>query len=151
MSNSLSPQLFFEECKQILGFLTDEYGFSIPILEHGMIPNVYKVTFYKKEIAIECSYDLRDKGDSFYIVKLTNDRKPDVFRKDGEIVRQHLSALLIAGGIRDISFEDKKKELGTAKNDEELFHLRKSLLGHARLLKLYGQDILAGSARIFEK
>lgn len=145
--NTITPAVFYNECKKMLGFLVEDHKFSDPTLDGTDTSNIYHVTFYKNKIAIECSYDVRDQGDSFYVVKLIDGKKPDTFDINGEVVREHLTALLIARGIRDIKFV---KELPESPNTpKQILCLRKSLAGHARLLKLYGQDILSGSDNIF--
>jgi hypothetical protein len=137
---------FVAECANTLGFLVKDWGFSHP--EIDICSNVVSVTFYKKEIAIECILDKREGDISVKVVKLQKGKKPDVYRKNakGNLVREYLTQLLIRKGIRDISFPDPGDLQQLARRRA---NYRRELFGYARMLQRYGEDILEGSAKVF--
>jgi len=144
----LSKQLFFDECKNSLGFLTNEYGFSAPeAILHKEVA-LFDTIFYKRKVAVECTYDIRDKMPSLYIVKLEAGKKPDCYRvnKKGEVVREYLTALLMARGVRDLKLDI---QINDQNLPQQQIDLREYLLGNAKLLRLYGKDILNDSTDIF--
>jgi hypothetical protein len=140
-------QKYLYECERAFGFLMTEYGFKDPIISRG---NLWiRTTYTKNEVGIETSVDLLDQmvGPT-YIIKLENGKIPDVIRRneEGLIIKEALLSLLIYRGVRDFSFShiDVPKDLPKLQAE-----FRISLMSSAIELKCYGQDILAGSAKIF--
>ncbi len=133
--------MFLAECDYALRFLIEDYEFAGPSYELDEKYNLITVTYYKKEIAIECIYEERDDDVSVRIVRLENGVKPD------ELCRKYLTKLLLQRGIRDLKFSS----LNDNSLSDQQADMRKALCGYARLLREYGKDILSGSAEIFKK
>jgi hypothetical protein len=132
---------FLVDCETVFRFLKDAHNFTGP--EVTTSPNVMIVSFQKGQIAVECIFDQRDDDVSVKLVRLSHGRKPDAYRKDerGHIVREYLHQLLLRRGLRDFKFERPSR--GRSEH-------QRILEGYARLLQLYGSDVLNGSARIFD-
>lgn len=145
--NEMTASLFLQECTLAFSFLITEYGFSKPKVVNKN--NLFKVIFYNKNLAIQCSYDVRDDMNSIYITKLSKGKIPDCYRvnKSGEVVSEQLFSILIAKGVRkfksDIIVDNK--DIFTSQKS-----LREDLLGDAVLLKRHCKDILKDSVEIFE-
>lgn len=139
-------ETYFSECKQAFGFLTTKHQFSKP--ENINKNNLYDVIFYKNNLAIECSYDVRDSIASIYIVKLHGGKKPNCYRINGigEIVREHLNVLLLSQGVKKLDIE---LEIDSRNIIEPQLSLRKYLMQEAYILKTYGSKILNDSTDIF--
>jgi hypothetical protein len=130
-----------------LGFLITDYGFSDPISEKDN--NTLTIYLKKREIAIEVYLDERDEMISFRIICLDDGKIPDCYRmnRKGKVVKEYLSALLKHRGVKDLSFNEPTVISDLSKRENEF---RRSLLIETYWLKKYGQDILEGSAKIFD-
>lgn len=139
---------FLEECEYAMGFLATEYGFKGTEIEDDP-PHTVWSSYYKGEIAIECSLDIRDEMISVRVVLLDGGRKPEAWKVNGagQVVRGYLTALLIRRGVRESMSKDIP---GIDRLTKRRALFRQTLVSDARLLKKYGQDILAGSGQIFE-
>lgn len=147
IDKSLYDEFSFE-CKNAFGFLVTDYSFSGPEIE-TINNHPIKVSYFKKDIAIQCGLDVRDEGEDVRIIRLLNGNKPNVWRvnKRGEVVAEYLSALLRCKGVRDFKYEEPHDSENLTKRQRSF---RKGLLGDARLLRKYGQEILDGFAKTFE-
>lgn len=141
-------EIFLSECKKAFRFLVDEYQFLKS--ETVNKENIFEVIFRKNNLAIECSYDVRDSITSIYIVKMDNGKRPDCYRvnKKGEVVREHLSIILRSQGVNpsNLKVESYSKSL----SDPRL-SLRKYLENEAFILRTYGEKILNGSTEVFNE
>jgi len=146
--DSVTPQVLFAECQKTLGFLSSEFSFSEPrLFRHD---NVFEIVFLKSGVAIECVYDARDADLDLYISKLDKGKRPSVFRVDdktGRVVRERLTAILEARGIRDIKFDPLPGD-PTIIGEQE--YTRRALEAYARILRAQGSSILSGRDDIFE-
>jgi hypothetical protein len=100
------------------------------------------VLYYKGTVGVECEYEERDDNVSVKVVRIENGRSSPSWRVDdtGVVVREHLTRLLLARGVRDVGFGNPTRPLAQMK----------VLEGFARMLKLYAPDVLAGSTRILD-
>lgn len=139
---------FLVECSIVLEFLITEYGFEGPEID-DRYPAYVAVSYQKREIAINCSLDVRDEMISFRILRLIEGKKPNAWKvnEKGRVVAGYLTDLLIHRGVREFMIENLQDSSGLSKRQASF---RKVLLSQTRLLKKYGQDILNGSASIFE-
>ena len=147
-TNTTDEHAFISECVRALGFLIDEYGFTKP--EIHSYPNLIAVFFCKDEVAIECDYDMREQDITVRISRLVNGQVPKTYRKDdqGAVVRASLMYLLRQRGVHDFDFPPRERVDGISEQQAEY---RRELNGYASILKKYGEDILEGSAAIFNK
>jgi len=140
-----SQELFEDESQEAFGFLVKEYGFTGPLVQWDDRLGFSFVTYSKGQVGVECIWDGRENDVSVKIIRLADGLRPAVYRADesGKVWREHLTQILIHQGIRDTRF-DALDESGLSRQ-QALF--RRALSGYARLLRLYGGDILDGSAR----
>jgi len=145
---SVTSQFLLAECQRTLGFLSSQFSFSEAMpFRHD---NVLEIVFLKSSVAIECIYDARDVDLELYVSRLINGKRPNVFRVDektGRVVRERLTALLEAQGIRDIKFDPLP---GDPMKIGEQEYTRRALEAYARLLRAHGGSVLSGRDDIFE-
>jgi hypothetical protein len=141
---------FIAECKNVMGFLVTKHGFSGPEIVKN--PWGASVTYFKRDIGIECSLDGRDEMISVYLVRLENGKMPEIdyFRhpigfvnNKGEVVQERLG-ILIRNRQADITVDAH----GISKRRADF---RRSLLIEKHILTEHGKSVLAGSADIFKK
>ena len=141
---------FLAECKNVMDFLVTEHGFSGPEIVKN--PWGASVTYFKRDIGIECSLDDRDEMISVYLVRLENGKMPEIdyFRhpigfvnNKGEVVQERLG-ILIRNRQADITVDAH----GISKRRADF---RRSLLIEKHILTEHGKSVLAGSADIFKK
>jgi hypothetical protein len=139
---------FLYECNLVLNFLITDYGFSGPVITEESNVNMV-IHYLKLEIAVEVDLDKRDEDTSVRIVRLDKGKIPDVWRmnKKGKIVKEYLHALLKHRGVKDFKYEMPILPNTLSKREKEF---RRSLFTEGYWLKRYGQDILEGSAKIFD-
>ena len=140
-----SQQIFVDESLDAFSFLVKDYGFAGPLVQEEDRIRFLFVTYCKGQIGVECIWDGREDDVCVKIVRLVDGLRPTVYRADeaGKVWREHLTQILMHQGIRDIRF-DALEDSGLS-GQQALF--RRALLGYARLLRLYGGDILDGAAR----
>jgi len=141
-------QMLVDECEKAFGFLTKDHGFTSPFVHVDDRIGFLFVTYHKRHVGIECIWDSREGDISVKIIRSADGQRPAVYRADeaGKVWRENLTQILIHQGIRDIRF-DPVDENGLSQQ-QALF--RRALLGYARLLRLYGGDILDGSTRCLD-
>jgi uncharacterized protein YutE (UPF0331/DUF86 family) len=139
---------FLEECKQALGFLVRDYGFSGPEVKLES-PGLASVVYRKGLVGVECTYEERDDDISVRIIRLHKGEPPKAYRKNasGLVVREYLTHLLLQRGIRDLGFPNPPAESGLPPH---IMRYRRALQGYARLLRTYAQDVLIGSDEILD-
>ena len=110
-------------------------------------PLVFKDLEYKYLIASPRLE--RDEMITFRIARLENGRIPDVWQVNdrGEVVNEDLIGLILYRGIRDIKNHQPPDVRNLSRRQASF---QKSLANDVRMLRKYGQDILDGSAKIFE-
>jgi hypothetical protein len=139
--NARYADAFVADCERAFGFLVAEHGFVGPVTDWSMGGMVF-VLYYKGTVGVECEYEERDDNVSVKVVRIENGRSSPSWRVDdtGVVVREHLTRLLLARGVRDVGFGNPTRPLAQMK----------VLEGFARMLKLYAPDVLAGSTRILD-
>jgi hypothetical protein len=145
--NEMDINLFEIECNASLGFLVQEYGFTGPASECPL-PGLFKVTYLKDEIGIECVYEQREDDLSMFLLHLNHGVKQDCFKRNeaGEIVRARLTELLIRRGIRGLNLI-RNRDVGL--DTHKRLSRQEILRGYAELIAKYAPEVLAGSADMF--
>ena len=139
---------FFEETSKALGFLVYEHSFAEPQYEIDDKVHFAFVTFLGKNVAIECSFDGRE-GDTTCRIARVSEGKNATYRdavderdKHGVRVREHLSSFFVRRGVRGRLF--------TKTGGLELHQrIKTTLSDYARMLRLYGQEVLKDSPTVF--
>lgn len=141
-------QHFLAECRSAFSFLIDNHGFSGPVIEVDERIGFIFVVYCKDQIGVECIWDQREQDVSVKIVRLTNGRRPIVYRCDqsGKVWREHLTQILLRHGVRDLGFRGICE---SGLSSQQAF-FRKALLGFARLLRMHGGGLLDGSSRVLD-
>lgn len=137
---------FITECKNIMGFLVTEHGFSEPVFMY--VPLLAQLTYCKRDVGVECGCDIRDKVISVYLVRLENGKLPEIvwsdtrgfLNKKGEVVKAYIFSLIenyvnIPVNANGIS--------------QRQANFRSWLLSAKHTLIEHGKSVLDGSADVF--
>jgi len=143
MTDELAQE-FARICTETLGFLKD-YGFGGGSL--SKVPPVYQVSFQGKALVIECIWDDREDHLEMKVALLRDGRAPAQYAVDesGKRVRAHLLHILLGLGVRDVAHSPVLRGAPLPER------WRLELGDYARLLKLYGGDILGEDPGVLDK
>ncbi len=131
---------FITHCKEVFGFLVEDYGFSGPEIEE--CKNIFVSIFYnKKQISIEITLDVREQDFDISVLKLISGKRHSYLAVDnnGGICRDDI-VLLLAKNKRAIRkyFLNKKSSI------------REDLMNYKNLIINEANEILDGSAVLFD-
>ena len=137
---------FITECKNVMGFLVTEHGFSEPELKSGNLWT--SLTYCKRDVGVECTCDLRDEFISVYLVRLENGKIPEFGYKrcagwvnsKGEVAKEYLLKLI-----------QNRVNIPVSANgiSQRQAGFRSTLLRAKHTLIEHGKSVLDGSADVF--
>ena len=145
MSTEFAKYLL-KECAMACGFLISEGFFSQPMLELNAPKTVAKVTFFGKNLALECIFEELEKWLEIKVARIEGGRASPHYAIDGKgmCVRDSLFHMLKKRGCKSAVWTARDLD---PKNIEQM--LRTKLTAYAEALQKYGKDIVDDSPDVF--
>jgi hypothetical protein len=131
---------FFEEASKAFAFLVNEHSFAAPQFTIDERINAASVSFFGKNLAIECILDEREGDIDCKVAYIIEGKRTQHYAVDetGARVREGLASLLRRRGVRERLFQP----VGDLELREQI---RVTLHDFASMLKRHGQEVLNDS------